>query len=125
MTSFRFSLSAAIAALVITFASPTAFAQTPDPEQPAQAAPQITDQQLETYAVAALEVQKINRTYRPMINKAGADEKQKILDKATQEMAEAIRDNGLSVEQYNQITTLVQSNPDLSKEVRRYMEENR
>lgn len=110
-------------AVAMTFAPPMALAQTADVEPPSRAAPQVTDQQLETYAVAALEVQKINQAYQPKISQAESPEEQKILyDKATQEMTQAIRENGMSVEQYNQLTTAVQSNPDLSAKLQSYME---
>lgn len=109
-------------AVAMTFASPIALAQTADTEPPSRATPQVTDQQLERYAVAALEVQKINRTYQPKINKAPTREDQEALyDKATREMTQAIRDSGMSVEQYNQLTTVVQSSPDLSSKLQHYM----
>jgi len=126
MTSFRYSIATTLAAVALmALASPPAYAQAADAEPPA-AAPQITDQQLQSYAVAALQVEKVNKTYQPMINKAPTREEQKTLyDKAAQEMVEVIRNSGLSVEQYNQITTLVQSNPELSKQVQGYMDKNR
>ena len=125
MTCFRFSRGVAVVALAMTFASPVALAQTSDVEPPSQAAPQVTDQQLEVYAVAALEVQKINQTYQPKISQAESPEDQKVLyDKATQEMTQAIRDSGMSVEQYNQLTTMVQSNPDLSTKLQGYIEKS-
>jgi len=127
MTSFQYSIATTLATVALmALASPPANAQTAGAEQPAQAAPQITDQQIQSYAVAALEVEKINQTYQPKINKAPTREEQKVLyDDATQEMVKVIRNSGLSVEQYNQITTLIQSNPELSKEVQGYMEKNR
>ena len=127
MTSFRYTITTALAAVALmALASPPAYAQAADAEPPARATPQITDQQLQSYAVAALEVEKVNKTYQPMINKAPTREEQKTLyDKAAQEMVEVIRNSGLSVEQYNQITTLVQSNPELSKQVQGYMDKNR
>lgn len=125
MTCFRFPMGVAAVAVAMTFASPIALAQTADVEQPSRAAPQVTDQQLETYAVAALEVYKINETYQPKINEAPTREDQKVLyDEATQAMTDAIRDSGMSVEQYNQLTTMVQSNPDLSAKLQGYMEKN-
>ena len=123
MTYFRFPRGVAVVAVAMTFASPMALAQTADVEPPSRAASQVTDQQLETYAVAALEVQKINQTYQPKISQAESPEEQKILyDKATQEMTQAIRENGMSIEQYNQLTTVVQSNPDLSTKLQSYIE---
>lgn len=112
-------------ALAMTFASPVALAQTADVEPPSRAAPQVTDQQLETFAVAALEVQKINQTYQPKISQAESPEDQKVLyDKATQEMTQAIRDSGMSVEQYNKLTTVVQSDPELSQRLQSHIEKN-
>ena len=126
MTSFRYSIATTLAAVALmALASPPAYAQAADAEPPA-AAPQITDQQLQSYAVVTLEVEKVNKTYQPMINKAPTREEQKTLyDKATQEIVEAIRNSGLSFEQYNQIATLVQSNPEISNEVQEYIEKNR
>ena len=126
MTSSRFPIGAAIAAAVLMAASPMALAQTANPEQAPSAAPQVTNEQLETFAVAALEVHKINQNYQPMIDQAESQEEQKSLyDKATQEMTEVIRDKGMSVEQYNQMTAAVQSNPELSKQIEGYIEQNR
>ena len=127
MTSFRYTITTALAAVALmALASPPAYAQAADAEPPARATPQITDQQLQSYAVVTLEVEKVNKTYQPMINKAPTREEQKTLyDKATQEIVEAIRNSGLSFEQYNQIATLVQSNPEISNEVQEYIEKNR
>jgi hypothetical protein len=71
-------------------------------------------------------VHKINQNYQPMIDQAEPQEEQKSLyDKATQEMTEVIRDEGMSVEQYNQMTAAVQSNPELSKQIEGYIEQHR
>ncbi len=125
MSFSRFPIGAAVAAAVLMATSPMALAQAANPQEAPSAAPQVTNEQLETYAVAALEVHKINQNYQPLISQAGSPEEQKDLyDKATQEMTEAIRNNGLSVEQYNQITTAVQSNPELSDQVQGFIDQN-
>lgn len=125
MTCFRFPRGVAAVAVAMTFASPMALAQTADVEPPSRAAPQVTDQQLETFAVAALEVQKINQTYQPKISQAESPEDQKVLyEQATQEMTQAIRDSGMSVEQYNQLTTVVQADPELSQRLQSHIEKN-
>lgn len=140
MTSARIPLFAATIAFALA-ASPYALAQTPEaqeqqpppaqgapaeqPQQPSvQTAPDLSQEELKTYAVAALEVQKVNQSYQPAIQEAESNEEKKaIFDKAMEQMVGIVRDKGLTVEKYNQITAVMEANPEVAQQVQGYMTE--
>ncbi len=121
--------SLSVVALAAAFA-PAAVAQqaTPQPnmEAPAAAVEQPTDEELRTFASAALEVREIGAEWQPKITEAGSEEQAaEIQTQARDEMVEAVEQKGLSVERYNEITQQVRSNPELAEKVTAYMQEAR
>jgi hypothetical protein len=98
-------------------APPSAPAATP----PSAAAASISDQELKTFAVAALEVRKINDSYRPRYQSADTPaEKQQVQKEATDKMAAAVSQKGLSVDKYNQIVRVAQADPEVAKQIDGY-----
>lgn len=88
---------------------------------PAAAAASITDQELKSFAVAALEVKKINDNYRPRYQSAGTPaEKQQVQKEATEKMSSAVQQKGLTVDKYNQIVRVAQADPQVAKTIDDY-----
>ena len=125
MTSIQFPLVAALTiAFIVTGSSLAAAQAAGTQEQPAEAAPSPTQQDLKTYAVARLEVLKITKSYQPQIQAATSpDEVKAVQQEAMQEMVEVVQNNGLSVEKYNQITDTMQNSPEVAKQVEGYIAE--
>lgn len=122
--SFYRTAAAAMAATALAagFALP-AFAQaeteTPQATQPAA----LTEEELQSYAAAALEVQSLIEEWQPQIEAAESPEQaSEIGQQAQSEMVMAVEAEGLSVEEYNQITQLAQTDPELQSRIMSYIE---
>jgi hypothetical protein len=88
---------------------------------PAAAAASISDQELKTFAVAALEVRKINDSYRPRYQSADTPAaKEQVQKEATDKMAAVVTQKGLSVDKYNQIVRVAQADPEIAKQIDNY-----
>jgi Domain of unknown function (DUF4168) len=85
----------------------------------AQAESQFSDQQLESFVIAALAVDKLIREWNPRIQAAEDDaEAAQLRDQATGELAAAIaRTDGITVEQYQEIGRAAQADPDLKARI--------
>ncbi|MBB3425613.1 hypothetical protein FHT85_002600 [Rhizobium sp. BK312] len=120
------SLTAAILSLMVlgnqafaqqaTQGQPPAQAQQPDSN--AAAAP-VSDQKIEAFAVAYLQVDKIRQEYSAKI---GATQdptaKQQLQTEASKQMVQAVQTSpGMSVNEYNAILTAAKSDPTLVKKV--------
>lgn len=120
-TAFRAS---ALALALSAGGAPLAAAQSSGaakPTPPAAAAASITDQELKSFAVAALEVKKINDSYRPRYQAAGTPaEKQQVQKEATEKMSSAVQQKGLTVDKYNQIVRVAQADPEVAKTIDDY-----
>ncbi len=74
--------------------------------------------ELKTYAMAALEVQEVNKTYVAKLAQAERmEEKAKLRDAAKSQMVKAIRDKGITVEKYNSITAKAERDPELFQKI--------
>lgn len=103
-------------------------AQTSNPQTQERVKPQgqVSDSELQSFAVAALKVQDISNQWRPKI--AGAQDAQQATElrkQATDEMIDAIQKEGLTVESYNSISAAARSDPELSGKIRTMMKETR
>jgi hypothetical protein len=87
-------------------------------QQPSQAMPQqnasFTDAQLQSYAKAAVQVRKI----------AQQPEAAKSPQTAQKQQMQAVKSNGLTVQQYNAISAASQENPQIHAKVAMYMKQN-
>ena len=91
---------------------------------PSAAAASITQQELKTFAVAALEVKKINDTYRPRYQSAETPAaKEQVQKEATEKMSSVVQQQGLSVDKYNQIVRVAQADPEVAKQIDDYARE--
>jgi hypothetical protein len=105
--------------LSMTAASAPAAAQSDTMQRDAPAQPaDISELQIESFAVASIELQKINEKYAPIMQRTQDPNAQdQLRQEASSEMVQAVHDNGLSVQQYNTIQSLAQSDPALAAKV--------
>ncbi len=99
--------------------APLALAQTETQPQE-QEAPKVSyDQQtLETYAAAMMEVVEIGERKQPEIAEAETEERaEEVWVEMQEEMVSAVERQGMTVEQYNEITQQAQMDPDLAAEI--------
>ncbi|MFC4238214.1 DUF4168 domain-containing protein [Thalassospira xianhensis] len=93
--------------------------------QPEQAAPAVSysDSQLQGYAAVAVEVRDLNDKWQKRAQESTDPAKvQKIRQQASAEMVQAIRDEGLSIKEYNEITQAALQNPELSERINSFVE---
>ncbi|MDK4731402.1 DUF4168 domain-containing protein [Rhizobium sp. CNPSo 3490] len=83
------------------------------------AAAPVSDQKLEAFAVAYVQVDKVRQEYSAKID-ATKDQaaKQKLQEEAKKQMVDTVQaSNDISVEEYSSILTAAQSDPALAKKV--------
>ncbi|WP_445619197.1 DUF4168 domain-containing protein [Kushneria sp. Sum13] len=119
MKRFAAVVSASLVATGLA-ATPALAAQ----EQPAQGAQSqqqsqnFSDDQLQNFASASQEIAGISQDYTKQLQGAGdADAQQSIREEANQKMVQAVQDNNLEVEQFNQIGQAVQNDPQMMQKV--------
>jgi len=79
-----------------------------------------SDAELKSFAGAVVEVHRINDAYIPKLEAAGtADEEQKLEAAALREMVQAVENEGLSVEKYEDILTQAQTSRELVHRLKR------
>lgn len=107
---------------VVLGTAPAAFAQTAAPGAPAQAQPQakpsdISDQKLDATAAALEKVTTVKRNFEQKISAAPAADQKRLTEEANGELAKAVTDQGLSVEEYNSIIQVAQNDPQLRQKI--------
>lgn len=110
------------ASLVATgLAATPALAAQEQPTQQAQGQQQsqnFSDEQLQNFASASQEIAGISQDYTQQLQGADdADAQQSIREEANQKMVQAVQDNNLEVEQFNQIGQAVQNDPQMMQKV--------
>ena len=84
----------------------------PSTTKPAKPAPtDISEKKLDAAAAAVKNVSTIRENYEQKLIKAPADQKAKLADEASDAMAKAVTDQGLSVEEYTSIIEVAQNDP--------------
>jgi Domain of unknown function (DUF4168) len=85
----------------------------------AQAQPEFTDQQLESFVVAAIAVDGVIREWNPRIEAAEDDaQAAQLREQANAELVEVIaRTDGITIEQYQEIGRAAQADPDLAARI--------
>jgi len=79
----------------------------------------IGDGKLEQFTTAMADVREIRMDYSSQLQQVESQEKrQSLKQEGRKEMVEAIRDNGLKVEEYNRIGKRVSNDKDLQKRVK-------
>ena len=102
-----------------------AFALTASGPVWAQAQPDFTDQQLESFVVAAIAVDEVIREWNPRIRAAEDDaQAAQLREQANAELVEVItQTDGITIEQYQQIGRAAQGNPDLAARINEIYQE--
>jgi hypothetical protein len=113
--------------LILALALPLPAQDTqPRQQQPPTQQLEPSQDQIASFASAALEVNQIRSKWLPQIQAADNDEKaQKLQEQASAEMVHAIQDKGLTVETYKAIATAARANPDLAGRIVKLMEQAR
>lgn len=82
----------------------------------------LSQQDLQTFATAAVEVQRISDDYQARFAAADtAEERQQIQQEATDKMAKAVEDKGMTVDQYNEVARTAQSDADVANQISEYV----
>ena len=90
----------------------------------AQEQPAFTENTVRQFAQAAVQVQAIGQEYHPQLQAAQSDaERNAIRQKASDRMVTAIRQEGISLEVYNQIAAAARTNPELDNQISRLMDD--
>jgi hypothetical protein len=80
--------------------------------------PQFSQEQVRSFAMAAVKLEGIRNKWLPQIRAAGSDEgAQSMRQQATGEMAAAIQGQGLTVDAYNAIVEAAQADPELQGQI--------
>jgi hypothetical protein len=94
----------------------------PAAQQPAPA--DIDDETVKTFASALTAVQEIQTDYKPRIEQAREPDVANTLQREAQaEMVEAVKEEGLTVQQYNTLAQQLQANPEFRSKVQRAMKD--
>jgi hypothetical protein len=98
----------------------------PETRQMDQDEARFSDEELKTFVVAVIEVQKINQDY---ISKLGAvttpEEQERVLQTAADQMTTVVEKNGMTVDRFTEILNHAQMNPQLASRVRKHMNDIR
>ncbi|HEX7007931.1 MAG TPA: DUF4168 domain-containing protein [Alphaproteobacteria bacterium] len=129
MSRFRIPLTAVAAVALLTGAAAApALAEgtttTPPPGSSTAPRPNVSAEQLKSFADASLEVDKISQEYAPKLQAAKTAEDQEAVRKeATEKMVDAVQKKGLTVEDYRRIAIAARANPDLAREIETYRQQ--
>ena len=81
-------------------------------------APEISDAEIEAFAAALIDVQEIGQAWTQRMQEAEDQEAiAEMREEARAEMTAAIEEHGLTVEEYNQIATAAQDDPELAQRI--------
>ena len=98
----------------------------PQGQQPDQDAAAFSDEELKTFVVAVIEVQRINQDYLNRANAAATKEEQEgMLQSAADQMTQVVEKNGMTVDRFTEILNHAQMNPQLASRVRKHMNDLR
>lgn len=120
----QFLATTAIATAIAVFGVagvPSATAQSVQPpiEQSATA---ISDAELKSFAVAVVEIQRVNDTYLPKLQTATTvEERQQVQEIASTEMKRAVENEGITVTRFQEILAQARTNPEVAERVRRHI----
>ncbi|MDP9808408.1 hypothetical protein J2W42_001246 [Rhizobium tibeticum] len=111
---------------LVPFSTPASAQEAAPEKQPIQAQPEskgeaaaVSDQKIEAFAVAYLQVDKIRQEYAAKLEATqDAGAKQQLQTEGSKQMVQAVEGSpGISVEEYNSILTAAQNDPALVKRV--------
>lgn len=119
--SIRFLMMSAVAAFTLAWA-PLAPAQADSPPRAAQSAGPFSDDELKSFARAAVEIQLINDTWLPKLQTATSpEERQEVQKSASEQMLRAVETKGMTVERFEEILSHARANPQVAERVRQHL----
>lgn len=125
LTTKQIVLSLFTILLVTAFGPGTAGAQGMS-QPPAKQQPVVTQGDLESFAGAYINVSRISKAYEPRIGNAeSAGQAQQLQQEANEKMTQAVKNEGLTVNEYNEIFEAVQQDPSLEQELMALIREMR
>jgi hypothetical protein len=96
-------------------------------QQSRQSAPQtieVSDQQLQQFADAQMEIASIQKDFRSRLQNVEDPQKaQELQREANEEMTTAVEEVGLDVKSFNQIAMSIQNDPELQQELTQMLQE--
>jgi Domain of unknown function (DUF4168) len=112
-------------ALILALALPMQ-AQDSRPQQPPTQQLEPSQDQIESFASAALQVQQIRSEWQTRIQTAdSAEQARELQTQAAAEMVSAVKEKGLTVETYRAIAAAARDNPELASRIVKLMEQPR
>lgn len=127
MTSLAMKIAGALALGVAGagIGAGAAIAQETAPEAAPMPGQQFEQPKLKSFAVAFLEVSKVNQQYQPQIQATSdPQEQQRIRDEAGGKMVQAVENtDGITVEEYSQIIASAQTDPELAQQINTLVQE--
>lgn len=116
-TILRSLLAATILSAVSLVSVPAANAQTPAPNAQTKSA-DIPEQKLDATASALQRVTDVRRSYEEKLSGASAaDEQKRIVSEANDAMSKAVTEQGLSLEEFDSIIRLAQSDVGVREKI--------
>ncbi|SRR5690606_25449701 len=83
----------------------------------------LTDDDLRSYAMAAVQVRRISEAYQPRMEAAeSAQQQEELRNQAMEEMVQAVEKEGLTVLKYNQISSVSQTDPEIASRIEKHIE---
>ena len=100
------------------FSVPAANAQAQPPSQgPSEQSQNIPDQKLDAAAAALEKVASVKENYQGQIEAADPTDRPRIANEAHKALTEAVTGQGLSIEEYTEIITVAQANPEVREKI--------
>jgi hypothetical protein len=108
-------------------ASPMAMAQGEQQAQPMpqqQEAPEVSESQINAFVEAYIAVNEVREEYTARLQEAEDQEQaQELQQEANEAMTAAIEDNGMSIEEYQEVAMAVNADADVREQVTTMLEE--
>jgi hypothetical protein len=106
-----------IVAAAGALAAPSGHAQAPSASPASPATSRLSNEKLDQAAAAIARVAFLRQSYEHQLAQADPAEREKIAEQASGELAKAVNDQGLSVEEYNSIVDRARTDPDVRKKI--------
>jgi Domain of unknown function (DUF4168) len=115
----RSTIMAAMLALLSVAAIPMTWAQTES--APTEQTTPYSDNELKSFAAAAVEVHRINSGYLPKMAEATPDQQRALEQQALRETTAAVEKQGLTSDKYDEILTAAQTRPEVATKVEQFL----
>jgi hypothetical protein len=105
-----------IAAWLVSVPAANAQGQTPSPG-PSEQSQNISDQKLDAAAAALEQVASVKENYQGRLEAAEPTDRPRLAEEAHKALTEAVTGQGLSIEEYTEIITVAQANPEVRQKI--------